>query len=72
MVGATRALIAEPQLVQNAFAGKEDESRKCIACNWCVNTVRTGAHGCAINPASYRERLWGVDTFAPRLDLRIW
>ena len=63
MVGAARALIAEPELVKNASAGREARSRICIACNWCVAAIADGAQGCTINPASYRERLWGVDTF---------
>lgn len=65
MVGATRGLIAEPELVRNAREGREERSRTCIACNWCVGAAAEGAAGCAINPASYRERLWGVDSFAP-------
>lgn len=65
MVGATRALIAEPELVKNAYEGKEDRSRICIACNWCCAAGTEAAQGCAINPASYRERLWGVDSFLP-------
>ena len=65
MVGAARALIAEPQLVKNAYEGREDRSRTCIACNWCLESSPYGAAGCAINPASYRERLWGVDSFTP-------
>ena len=63
MVGSTRALIAEPQLVSNAFHGREERSRTCIACNYCCAAGNEAAQGCAINPASYRERLWGVDTF---------
>jgi 2,4-dienoyl-CoA reductase-like NADH-dependent reductase (Old Yellow Enzyme family) len=63
MVGAARALIAEPELVRNAFEGKEERSRTCIACNWCQFAMADGAQSCAINPASYRERLWGTDSF---------
>ncbi|MDG2005039.1 MAG: FAD-dependent oxidoreductase [Novosphingobium sp.] len=65
MVGATRALIAEPELVKNAFRGREDRSRICIACNYCCAAGNEGAQGCAINPAAYRERLWGVEHFEP-------
>ena len=36
MVGAARALIAEPELVKNAYEGNEERSRTCIACNWCL------------------------------------
>jgi 2,4-dienoyl-CoA reductase-like NADH-dependent reductase (Old Yellow Enzyme family)/NADPH-dependent 2,4-dienoyl-CoA reductase/sulfur reductase-like enzyme len=63
MVGAARALIAEPELVKNAYNGHEERSRTCIACNWCLDSSKHGAAGCAINPASYRERVWGTDTF---------
>lgn len=62
MVGAARALIAEPELVKNAFEGNEEQSRTCIACNWCMAVRLEGAQGCAINPASYRERAWGLGT----------
>jgi 2,4-dienoyl-CoA reductase-like NADH-dependent reductase (Old Yellow Enzyme family)/thioredoxin reductase len=65
MVGAVRALIAEPELVNNARDGQEDRSRTCIACNWCKAARTEGAQGCAINPSSYRERRWGVGTIAP-------
>jgi NADPH-dependent 2,4-dienoyl-CoA reductase/sulfur reductase-like enzyme len=66
MIGAARAFIAEPELVKNAFEGKEDRSRRCIACNECMAAMLDGgAQGCAINPASYRERLWGPGSFAP-------
>lgn len=65
MVGATRALIAEPELVSNAWHGREELSRICIACNYCCAAGNEGQQGCAINPAAYRERLWGVDHFAP-------
>jgi 2,4-dienoyl-CoA reductase-like NADH-dependent reductase (Old Yellow Enzyme family)/thioredoxin reductase len=65
VVGAARQLIAEPEFVQNARNGNEHRGRICIGCNWCAAALSEGAQGCAINPGSYRERLWGVDTFAP-------
>lgn len=65
MVGAARALIAEPELVKNAFEGQEERSRTCIACNWCQFAMADGAQSCAINPGSYRERHWGPDSFKP-------
>lgn len=64
-VGSARELIAEPQFVKHAREGTEDLARTCIACNWCMGGMAIGAFGCAINPASYRERNWGVDSFAP-------
>jgi pyruvate/2-oxoglutarate dehydrogenase complex dihydrolipoamide dehydrogenase (E3) component len=65
MVGSARELIAEPQFVRHAREGSEALGRTCIACNWCLGGMAFGVFGCAINPASYRERTWGVDTFAP-------
>jgi 2,4-dienoyl-CoA reductase-like NADH-dependent reductase (Old Yellow Enzyme family) len=65
MVGSARQLIAEPQFVKLAREGKELLGRTCIACNWCLGGSGDGAFGCAINPASYRERLWGITTFTP-------
>lgn len=64
VVGSARQLIAEPRFVQNAREGKEALNRTCIACNWCTAAGGDGAQGCSINPASYRERLWGVESFA--------
>lgn len=65
MAGSARQLIAEPQFVRLAREGREEEGRICIACNWCTAAGSDGAQGCTINPASYRERLWGVDKFEP-------
>ena len=64
MVGAARGLIAEPELVKNAREGREHESRTCIACNWCVEWEWSRGT-CTINPASGKERRWGVGTFTP-------
>ena len=63
LVGAARGLIAEPEMVRKARDGEEHRSRRCIACNYCMDQIRTG-WGCAINPASARERRWGVATLS--------
>lgn len=66
MVGAARALIAEPELVKNAYEGKEERSRTCIACNWCLHSMLDDmAQTCSINPASFRERQWGPESLVP-------
>lgn len=65
VVGSARQLIAEPDFVRNAREGREHLSRTCIACNWCTAAGGDGAQGCAINPASYRDRIWGRDSYAP-------
>jgi 2,4-dienoyl-CoA reductase-like NADH-dependent reductase (Old Yellow Enzyme family) len=61
MVGAARGLIAEPNLVKNAHEGREEQSRTCIACNWCLGG---DGYSCALNPATGKERRWGLETFA--------
>ena len=67
MVGAVRAFLAEPELIKNAREGREDRNRICIASNFCrsAGRLRTGA-GCVLNPASYREREWGVKSLRPQ------
>lgn len=60
MVGMVRALIAEPELLKNALEGHEHDNRRCIGANMCQDRRGAGAFGCAINPASGRERAWGV------------
>jgi 2,4-dienoyl-CoA reductase-like NADH-dependent reductase (Old Yellow Enzyme family)/thioredoxin reductase len=66
VVGAARALIAEPDLVKNAYEGKEDRSRTCIACNWCIHgMLDDAAMSCPLNPSSYRERYWSPETLLP-------
>ena len=66
MVGAARALIAEPNLVKNAYEGNEERSRTCIACNWCLHGMLDDyAQSCTINPVSYRERMWDPEKLQP-------
>lgn len=66
VVGAARAMIAEPDLVRNAFEGREGRSRTCIACNWCMHgMLDDGAMSCPLNPASYRERYWDPEKLLP-------
>lgn len=63
LVGSTRELLAEPAFVRHARNGTDELGRTCIACNWCLGGMSDGAFGCTINPASYRERLWGEQAF---------
>lgn len=65
VIGSARQLIAEPDFVRNARNGQEHLSRTCIACNWCTAAGGEGAQGCAINPASYRDRIWGRANWLP-------
>ena len=64
LVGSARQLIAEPQFVKHAREGTEHLGRTCIACQYCLSGMADGAFGCAINPASYRERIWGTDSWS--------
>ena len=57
MVGATRGLMAEPNLYKNAIEGREEDSRVCLACNLCMDAF-SGLWGCAINPETGREQRW--------------
>ncbi|WAC92452.1 FAD-dependent oxidoreductase [Mycobacterium sp. Aquia_213] len=69
LVGSARELIAEPRFVKHAREGTEEQARTCIACNWCLGGINYRVIGCTINPASFRERLWGDHTFAPATQL---
>jgi 2,4-dienoyl-CoA reductase-like NADH-dependent reductase (Old Yellow Enzyme family)/pyruvate/2-oxoglutarate dehydrogenase complex dihydrolipoamide dehydrogenase (E3) component len=58
MVGIVRGLIAEPELVNKARDGRDDERRICVAVNHCVGQISPG-WGCAINPGAGREQRMG-------------
>jgi 2,4-dienoyl-CoA reductase-like NADH-dependent reductase (Old Yellow Enzyme family) len=60
MVGAARAYIAEPEFARNAELGRPETSRRCIACNHCLEGILSGV-SCVINPATGREEQWGVN-----------
>ncbi len=65
MVGAARALIAEPDLVRNAHEGREERSRTCIACNWCIGGMHEGTQSCPVNPAAWRETALHPNRYPP-------
>jgi 2,4-dienoyl-CoA reductase-like NADH-dependent reductase (Old Yellow Enzyme family) len=58
LVGMTRALIADPELVTKALAGRSDEVIECIGCNQaCIGHYHAGVPiGCAVNARTGRER----------------
>jgi 2,4-dienoyl-CoA reductase-like NADH-dependent reductase (Old Yellow Enzyme family) len=62
LVGMTRALIADPQLLVKALAGQTDEVIECIGCNQaCIGHYHAGVPiGCAVNPRTGRERTMGM------------
>lgn len=71
MVSFVRSMIADPELAQKSFAGREQDVRPCISCNQgCVGGVMNPALNhitCTVNPAIGFE---GADPFpathAPR------
>lgn len=60
MVGMARAHIADPAIVGKSLAGREDEVRRCIACNQgCAQHLeRNIAITCLVNPIAGREAEW--------------
>jgi len=63
MIGMARAHIADPAIVGKAAAGREDETRPCIACNQgCAGYLAQSlAITCLSNPAAGREAEWSAD-----------
>ena len=62
LVGMTRALIADPELIAKTQAGTADEVIECIGCNQaCIGHYHAGVPiGCAVNARTGRERSWGA------------
>jgi len=58
MIGMVRALICDPEFVNKARDEKDDEIRKCVACEEaCYGRYRRGVHvSCAYNPQAGREQ----------------
>src|SRR4051794_3200106 len=57
-VGMTRALIADPELVAKAAAGRLDDVVPCVGCNQgCIGHYHAGLPiACLVNPRTGRER----------------
>ena len=56
LVGMTRAMIADPHLVNKLSEGREAEIRPCVGIGYCVDRVVTGHDAyCAHNVATSRE-----------------
>jgi 2,4-dienoyl-CoA reductase-like NADH-dependent reductase (Old Yellow Enzyme family) len=62
LVGMTRALIADPELIVKTLAGATEEVIECIGCNQaCIGHYHAGAPiGCAVNARTGRERTLGA------------
>jgi 2-enoate reductase len=51
-----RPAIADPHLAKKILEGREEDIRKCISCNWCLETLfRQLWVLCAVNPSYSRE-----------------
>ena len=59
MVGMTRAMIADPHLINKAREGREDDIRQCVGAGYCVDRVLSGHDALCIQNAATSPR--GVD-----------
>lgn len=58
MVGMTRALMADPYLVQKIERGEEDQIRPCVGMGYCIDRIYVGREAlCIHNPATGREEM---------------
>ncbi|MHB8072428.1 oxidoreductase [Desulfosporosinus fructosivorans] len=64
LIAMARPMLCEPEWVNKAKAGKEDEIRKCVACNQgCITRCFEGLPiRCIQNPAGGREGKLGIGT----------
>jgi 2,4-dienoyl-CoA reductase-like NADH-dependent reductase (Old Yellow Enzyme family) len=62
LVGMTRALIADPELIAKTLGGQTDEVIECIGCNQaCIGHYHAGVPiGCAVNARTGRELTLGA------------
>lgn len=56
LVGMTRAMLADPYLVQKIQEGREDQIRPCVGASMCIDGIYVnGAAMCIHNPSTGRE-----------------
>lgn len=56
LVGMTRAMMADPELVEKARTGRTDQIRPCVGAGVCIDGIYTaGAAYCIHNPSTGRE-----------------
>lgn len=67
MINMVRALIADPELPNKAWEGRDDDIRQCIACNQgCIGRMGLGySIGCMQTPAAGNEMEFGIGTLEP-------
>ncbi len=60
IVNLGRAMIADPDFPNKMKEGREDEIRKCIACNTCLSKHTTGHVECTLNAEVGREEEYKI------------
>ena len=56
LIGIGRPLLADPHLPLMWMESRENDVRKCIGCNYCIDAYWKGEGGCAVNPDMGREK----------------
>ncbi|NDZ18182.1 FAD-dependent oxidoreductase [Variovorax sp. WS11] len=65
LVGLVRAHIADPEIVNKAFEGRADQTRRCVGANQgCWRRLGQNV-SCTVNPAAGRELQFGVALVRP-------
>lgn len=74
MICMTRGMLADPELMQKSFEGREDDILHCIRGNQgCIGRVYKGQPiSCTINPETGREARFGYGTMQPAADPKRW
>jgi len=65
IVNLGRAMIADPDFANKMKEGREDEIRKCIACNTCLSKHTSGHVECTLNAEVGREEEYAIREKAP-------
>jgi 2,4-dienoyl-CoA reductase (NADPH2) len=56
LIGMSRALIADPELIRKTIEGKTEDIMPCVACNECIESIGTNSPmRCLVNPLCGRE-----------------
>jgi 2,4-dienoyl-CoA reductase-like NADH-dependent reductase (Old Yellow Enzyme family)/thioredoxin reductase len=72
MVAMIRSIIADPECVAKARAGRQADIRPCVRCNRCASETRefTRPTRCTVNPVAGREAEF-LNTTAPRVRRKV-
>jgi 2,4-dienoyl-CoA reductase-like NADH-dependent reductase (Old Yellow Enzyme family)/thioredoxin reductase len=56
LIALGRPLLADPYVPLKWMQGDEKDIRKCIYCNYCIDTYWAGRNACVVNPSMGREK----------------